>query len=320
MNTPVNNPQSENTSLRRVIVVGSVNEDIVVNATRLPVPGETVSGTAIERLQGGKGANQAVASARAGATVFIVAAVGNDDAGRAAVADLAANGVDTSHVWVDNTAPTGTAVVSVSADGENSIVVVPGANATLNSDFVSAALLKLNLRHSDIVVLGFEVPDEVVLGAARVAQISGAQIALNPSPVREVPQELYALRPIVVANEGEAKALTGTASVEDAIRQLLSQTRAPVVITMGEKGAIFASASSAAFSLAPALKVKPVDTTGAGDTFMGVVCASLAAGDNLQDATRHAAVAASLAVTKLGARASSPHASEIANALESVPA
>ncbi len=294
----------------RVVVVSSANHDIVVTADRIPLPGETVAGSGVRHLNGGKGANQAVAAARAGAAVVFVGAVGDDEAGRSALDDLASAGVDVSAVQVVAGEVTGTALVTVGADAENSIVVIPGANGRLGVDDVRAALARLELTDRDICVLGFEVGDAIVLAAGEAAFGAGARVAVNPSPVREVPATLWALRPIVIANASEALELTGCTTVDEAATALRDRTGAPLVITLGAEGALWLDATGPAGRV-PANRVTPVDTTGAGDTFAGVYVAALATEADLERATRRAVVAAGLSVTVAGARASSPTAEAI---------
>lgn len=294
----------------RVVVVSSANHDVVVTAERIPRPGETVAGTTVTSLNGGKGANQAVAAARAGGRAVFVGAVGDDDAGRSAADDLDANGVDTTPLLRLPDVSTGTALVTVGADGENCIVVVPGANGRLGAGHVRDALGALELSAGDVCVLGFEVSDEVVVAAAETAYAAGARVALNPSPVREVPAAVWECRPMIIANEAEALAVTGAASVDQAAEVLHVRVPGPHVITLGGDGALVVGHDGAVVRV-PTAEVTPVDTTGAGDTFAGVWVATLTTTDDLTYATRRAVAAAGLSVTVAGARASSPTAEAI---------
>jgi len=271
---------------RDVYVVGSVNLDLVVRAATLPGPGETVTGGTFERHGGGKSANQAVAAARQGATVRMVGAVGSDDLGDEAVADLAGEGVDVSAV-ARVTAPTGVALIAVDEAGENQIAVASGANNELTPAAVEAALA--GAEPGGVVLIGLEVPDAPVLAAARAARAAGLEVVLNPAPARPLPDELLALGPVLTPNEPEAAA-----------RALTARTGAPVVVTIGPEGALLADGD--ALERIPAPKVEAVDTTGAGDAFNGALAAALADGAKLGDAVRAAVAAAADSVRRPGAR------------------
>ena len=301
----------------RVIVFGSVNVDLVMRLPRLPAPGETVLGGVVERHHGGKGANQAVAAARAGARVHLVGAVGAAD-GDEAVGSLAAEGVQVDQV-LRVAAPTGLAAVLVdAASGENQIAVASGANALVTAEQVTASLAALQLTAADIVVLSFELPAGPLLAAARQAAAGGARVLVNPAPA--LPGYAGVLPgAIATPNVHELRALivqlgltwpTGQSTAPDlaelraAAAALARYTGAPVVVTVGADGALVASED--ACDHVPGLKVEVVDTTGAGDTLTGVLAASLAAGLPLQASVRRAVAAGALAVTKAGARDGMP--------------
>jgi ribokinase len=269
----------------------------VVRAATLPGPGETVTGGTFERHGGGKSANQAVAAARQGATVRMVGAVGSDDLGDDAVADLAGEGVDVSAV-ARVTAPTGVALIAVDEAGENQIAVASGANNELTPAAVEAALA--GAEPGGVVLIGLEVPIAPVLAAARAARAADLQVVLNPAPARPLPDELLALGPVLTPNEPEAAALSGEADPEAAARALTRRTGAPVVVTIGPAGALLADGD--ALEHIPAPKVEAVDTTGAGDAFNGALAAALADGAKLGDAVRTAIAAAADSVTRPGAR------------------
>lgn len=288
----------------RVVVVGSANEDIVVRAVRLPVEGETVVGSSLTRGCGGKSANQAVAAARAGAATHFVGCVGDDPAGLAQLDALAADGVDVAGVVVDATAVTGTALVTVDDRGRNQIVVVPGANARLEAGHVTATLGALRLGRADVVLVGFEVSDPVVLAAAAAARSRGATVIVNPAPARPLPATLLDLHPILVPNRSELATLVTIDDVESAARALAGSAAAPVVVTLGERGALVVEDGRA--HAVPSDEVRVVDTTGAGDTFAGILAARLAAGDSLLAAARVAVVGAARSVTGPGARSAMP--------------
>jgi ribokinase len=279
-----------------VFVIGSINVDLVVRAGTLPSPGETVTGGTFERHGGGKSANQAVAAARAGAAVRMIGAVGEDELGEEAVAQLAAEGIDVSGV-ARLDAPTGVALIAVDAAGENQIAVASGANAELAAAHVEAAL---EAATSGVALLGLEVPDAAVLAGARAARGAGLTVVINPAPARPLGDELLALAPILTPNRGEAATLSGEDDAEAAARALSAQTGAPVVVTVGSDGALLVSGD--AVERVPAPAVEAVDTTGAGDAFNGALAAALAGGAPLPEAVREAVAVAAESVRRPGAR------------------
>lgn len=302
----------------RVVVVGSINDDLAVTADRLPGPGETVHGTAVVHSSGGKGANQAVAAARAGAAAVMVGCVGSDPAGERLVAGLGAFGVDTSSVAaVDE--PTGVAVVTV-AGGENTIVVVPGANARL--DVARAAAVALEA--GDVVVAQLETPVEATTAAFRRAREAGAVTVLNPAPAAPVPDELLALTDHLVVNEHEVDIVIGVDAADlvadrdgapgGARADLRAVTSATVHLTLGADGVLVLAPDLVAVVAGRTVDV--VDSTGAGDCYVGTVAAGIAVGATLLGAVRRANVAASLSVTRPGATPSMPTATEVDTLLD----
>jgi ribokinase len=288
-------------SAPQVLVVGSVNADLIMNVPRLPAAGETVVGGRFAQGGGGKGANQAVAAARAGAHVLLVAALGDDDHGRAQRAALAAAGVDLRHVATIAEAATGVAVVIVDAAGANQIAVASGANDRVDAADAAAAVRELDPGRSALL-LGFEVPDAPLLAAAEQAAAAGVPIVLNPAPARPLSDALAGLgRPILTPNQHEAATLTGEPDPQAAARTLAGRTRAPVVVTLGAEGALIVAPDGTSTAI-PAPVVDVVDTTGAGDTFSGVLAAGLAARRPLADAVAEATAAAAHSVTVPGAR------------------
>ena len=281
-----------------VYVVGSVNVDLVVRADTLPRPGETVTGGTFERHGGGKGANQAVAAARHGAEVRMVAAVGDDELGAEAVAQLEAEGVDVSGVERLAGTPTGVALIAVDAAGENQIAVASGANAELGADPVERALARA--APDSVVLLGLEIPDAPVLAGARAAREAGLGVVLNPAPARPLPDALLALSPLLTPNRDEARALSGEDEPEAAALALAARTGAPVVVTVGAQGALVADGSAVERVPAPAVEV--VDTTGAGDAFNGALACELATGAPLLEAVRAAVAVAADSTRAPGAR------------------
>ena len=288
-----------------VLVVGSVNVDLVVSVDRLPAGGETVGGGAFGQHSGGKGANQAVAAARLGARVTFVGSVGEDAFGAAALADLRGEGVDVQRASVRSDASTGVALIVVDDRGENQIAVAPGANALVTAADVTLALSDYRPRPAGVCLVSLELSDEAVLAAAEAASALGMRVVINPAPARPLPAALVALRPLLVPNEAEALALTGEGDAAAAARALAAQTSNAVVVTCGAKGALLVSRDGHPERL-PAPQTRALDTTGAGDAFCGAIAAELAAGSSLEAAARIAVHAASLSVAARGARAGMP--------------
>jgi ribokinase len=280
-----------------VVVVGSLNHDITVVTERRPDAGETVLGRSVATASGGKGANQAVAAARAGARVAMVGCVGADAAGEQLLAGLRAVGVDTARVRVLDDAPSGTALIVVDDAGENSIVVVSGANARLAAVDVDAALAGGGAR-APVVLAQLEVPEEAVAAAARGA----GRFVLNASPARTLPRAVLAAADPLVVNAGEAAALTGAPDddVDALARAVLALGARSVVITRGAGGALWASGDDTIAHPAP--RVRVVDTTGAGDVFAGTLAARLARGARPDDALAAAVEAGAAAVQWEGAQ------------------
>lgn len=284
----------------RVIVVGSINVDLVVSAPHLPRPGETVTGGAFARHLGGKGANQAVAAARAGASVAMIGTVGADADGDESLAALEAEGIDISAVRRVNT-PTGVAIIAVAPDGENQIVVASGANALVSADDGSLAGLP---DGPGVLLTCFEVPMPAVIAAVRAAGRVGLQAVVNPAPAQPLPPDLLKAGVILTPNADELLAMTGTSELEAGVSSLVAAGAPAVVITLGAAGALLAQGAQR--RAIPARTVDAVDTTGAGDTFSGVLAAWLASGHNLAEAAEAANCAAGLSVTRSGARSGMP--------------
>ncbi|SFW79570.1 ribokinase [Amycolatopsis australiensis] len=283
----------------RVVVVGSANVDLAVDVPRPPRGGETVLGGRLRRSPGGKGANQAVAAAWAGgADTTFVGALGEDEGADLVLVSLGGAGVRTDLVERAD-APTGTAFVTVAPDGENAIVVAPGANEHVRIGAAQAA----RIADADVVLAQLEIPVDVVAAAA-AARRPGALMILNAAPARDLPDSLWEVLDVLVVNEYEAADLAGEPE------KLLKRVPA-VVVTLGRDGCVVLRRDSEPVRV-PGSSVDVVDTTGAGDTFCGVLAAALAQGRTLPEAARHAGVAAALAVTRPGAQAAVPAADEVA--------
>lgn len=279
----------------RVCVVGSANLDLVARVSRLPAPGETLTGYDFFEAAGGKGLNQAVAAARAGAIVAFVGAVGGDDAGRALLRVMDADGLDSAHVLTMADAPTGRALIGVADDGANSIIVVPGANGRVDAAAVSAAAAAL--RGADVVLLQHEIPEDGVKEALMLARSAGAMTILNPAPARPLRADVLALVDVLVPNEHEYGLLGDVSTVRT------------VIVTEGAKGSRVIQVG--AEWRVPAFQVNAVDTVAAGDAFCGALAAALAAGLALEAALLRATAAGALATTRVGAVPSLPTAAEI---------
>lgn len=292
-----------------ILVVGSLNADLVVRAPRFPAPGETISGGDLATIPGGKGANQAVAAARQGVRVSMLGRVGKDDFGDFLLANLQANQVDTTLVQRDDAA-TGTAIIVVDANGQNSIVLSPGANGQVRPADVDPA----SLPRPKLVLLQLEIPLESVIHAAAVGRGLGARVLLNPAPARPLPDELIAQTDFLIPNETELSLLTGQpvtdiASAESAARTLLAKGVQTVIVTLGANGALVVTPEKTTH--VPPFHVDVVDTTAAGDAFIGGFSAALLRGLALEEAVRHGNACGALAATQFGAQPSLPTAEEV---------
>jgi ribokinase len=294
----------------RVLVIGSTNVDLTFRVARLPRPGETVPGHSLAVGFGGKGANQAAMAARLGADVAFLSAVGDDDFGRHAVANLRRQGVDTTHVRTAPGLPTGTAAIVVDDAAANAIVVVAGANAALSADDIRAA--RDAIESADVVVAQMETPVEATREAFRLARAAGRRTVLNPAPAVPGAAELLPLADLCVPNETELEALTGAqalADLERAAAALLARGARAALVTLGASGSFFQDDRRSL--RVPAFAVEAVDPTAAGDAYIGSLAVSLAAGLVIDAAMLQASAAAALAVTRPGAQASFPTAGEV---------
>jgi ribokinase len=298
---------------RPVLVVGSLNMDLVARCELLPRTGQTIFGQDFFTAAGGKGANQAVAAARLGASVAMAGRVGNDQFGRDLVAGLVSAGVRTNAIATTDR-PTGTALITVDASGANTIVVISGANMACDSALVDRALA--DESRPGILLLQHEIPIAANAHAIRAAHAAGWLVILNPAPARAVAPELLPLIDIIAPNETEAAALTGRtiANRDDALaaaRNLVGLGARAALITLGSDGALYCDDSRVLHC--PAVAVRAVDTTAAGDGYLGALAASLASGRSLADSLGFASAAAGLAVTRLGAQPSLGTQAEVAD-------
>lgn len=300
-----------------VLIVGSVNTDHVVRVAALPNAGETVTGGSFESHGGGKGANQAVAAARLGANVGLIAAVGNDDAGARAINELQSEGVDVAHVSRLSGVATGVALIVVDDEGENQIAVASGANSSLSAEHVASALEQVELDQNGVLLLGFEVADSAVEAAARWAVNRGCTVVLDPAPARRVSPVVMACSPIIKPNAGEAALLTGERDPAIAGGQLSDLSGNSVVVTLGGDGALIIGGGDV-IAMAPHMAT-PIDTTGAGDTFSGALATGLAHGLELVAAVHRAQVAAAMSTEHQGARSGMPQSDELDRILETTP-
>ncbi len=299
-----------------IVVIGSLNADLVVRAPRFPAPGETIQGEDLATIPGGKGANQAVAAARLGASVAMIGCVGADVFGSTLIENLKQNKVDVRHVRRDGSAATGTAIIVVDGNGENSIVLSPGANAKIASHDIEPAAL----TGAKLLLLQLEIPIETVIYSARLAREKRIGVILNPAPAGNVPEELLKLADYLVPNETElgllaGKRVTGKDALEGAARSLVARGVKNVIVTLGEKGALIVNRLSKKY--VPSFKVKPVDTTAAGDAFIGGMALALLRKKSLKDAVQYACACGALATTRFGAQPSLPSAQEVKDFLRS---
>ncbi|RSS80002.1 ribokinase [Streptomyces sp. WAC06614] len=288
-----------------IAVLGSTNMDLVAYVAKAPRLGETVTGREFRTVPGGKGANQAVAAARCGGRVTMIGAVGTDEFGLRLRSSLGAAGVDTAALRTVEGA-SGTAHITVDDEGGNSIVVVPGANARLTAleDGDEA-----RIAAADTLLLQLEVPLEVVTAGARAARAHGVRTVLTPAPAQPLPPELLAATDLLVPNEHEAAALTGLTDTDRAAEALLQQVPA-VAVTLGSAGVLYAARGREPFTVA-APRVRAVDTTAAGDTFVGALAVALGEGRPEREALAWACAAAALSVQRPGAQASMPARAEV---------
>ena len=296
----------------KIVVVGSINTDMIVKVPRIPKPGETILGGKFSTAAGGKGANQAVAAARAGGDVTFIARVGNDMFGKQALEDFESNNINAKYIKTDNAEPSGVALIFVDEKGENSIAVASGANARLSHRDVTEA--EEVIKSADILLMQLETPMESVKRAAKIAKEAGVKVILNPAPACPLDNTLLSTLYVITPNESEAELLTDISvtdfpSAEKAAFILLDRGVEVAIITMGSKGALIKTRELT--KIVPGFKVNAVDSTAAGDVFNGSLVVAMAEGKTLEETVQFANAAAALSVTKLGAQPSAPKRIEI---------
>lgn len=295
----------------RITVIGSSNTDMVIKTTKLPAPGETILGGDFFMNPGGKGANQAVAAARLGGNVTFIAKTGDDVFGKQAKQLFEIEKINTDFLFSDRGHPSGVALITVDARGENCIVVAPGANSQLNQNDIEKG--REVILESELILMQLEIPLETVLYAANIAFEAGKKVILNPAPAVKIPDELLSGLYMITPNETEAEIITGIAVTDTpsailAARNLCQRGIEVVIITMGSKGALLYTEENAI--LIPSPKVEATDTTAAGDVFNGAIAVAVAEGKPLEDAVEFACKAAAISVTRLGAQSSAPYRKE----------
>ena len=297
---------------KKIVVIGSCNTDMVIKADRLPIPGETVIGGTFLMNPGGKGANQAVAAARMGGKVSFISKTGNDVFGRQSVELYNSEGINTEHIFSDPKNPSGVALITVDANGENCIVVASGANASLSPADIESS--KSEIESADLVLMQLEIPIETVEYAAEMAHTKGIPVILNPAPARALSEKLLKRLYMITPNKTEAEILSGIkVSDWDRARKaadvISSKGVNIVVITLGSLGAFIKENNN--YHKVEATRVNAVDTTAAGDCFSGSLCVGLSEGMSIVDAVKMAARASALTVTRMGAQSSIPFRKEL---------
>ena len=298
--------------MKRIIVIGSSNTDMVIKTEKLPAPGETILGGKFLMNPGGKGANQSVAASRLGGKVTFISKRGNDLFGNQAVGLLMREGVDTQYIVKDLVLPSGVALITVDSTGENSIVVAPGSNGNLLKEDIPSVIF--DTGKFEILLLQLEIPIDTVEYSAVIASEHGIKVILNPAPARKLSDNLLKNTWLITPNETEAETITGVIitdipSAERAAELIQERGVKNVIITLGEAGAYIKSENYT--GLIPGIKVKPVDTTAAGDVFNGALAVAISEGSDLKDAVIFANEAAAISVTRMGAQASAPYRNEI---------
>ena len=295
--------------MSKILVIGSANADLTIHTDRMPKLGETVTGYGFALNCGGNGANQAIAVAKLGGNAEFIGAVGNDAYGKMLVKNLEANGVEFSGTVADDM-PTGTASITV-VNGDNFIILNEGANGLMTANAIQK--VRSNIENSDYLIMQLEIPIEGVLEAARIAKESGTKVIINPAPYKKLPNEIFELTDYIIPNEHEAFLLTGiepenAENCKKAVEFLLAKGAKNVIITLGADGCVCGNGEETTHY--PAVKANVVDTTSAGDSFIGALVTKLADGDNVEHAIGFATKVAAITVSRHGASSSIPLANE----------
>ena len=307
--------------MNKICILGSLNMDIVLKVENMAKIGETIFAKSLTTVPGGKGANQAVSSKRMGSDVYMIGKVGLDSNGNFLVDQLSHDGINTDYVFKDNNEPTGTAIINVNREGNNSIVVVAGANMSINVDEIKQSYSII--KECDVIIAQFETPSEITLNAFNYAKSQGIITILNPAPAKKIDKNLLKCTDIIIPNETEAYDITGTLvedleSAKKAAAHFMKMGVKYVIITLGSKGAALVSKEKA--ELIPAIKVVAIDTTAAGDSFIGAVASNLGSEDlsykSLKKAISFGNRVSSIVVQKSGAQPSIPTMQEVINIYE----
>ncbi|MGM9974449.1 MAG: ribokinase [Clostridiaceae bacterium] len=302
--------------MNKVSVLGSINIDVVVKVKDMPYVGQTIIGESLKYIPGGKGANQAVAAKRLGSEVSIIGKTGRDDSGRNLINQLSSEGINTEYILMDEGNSTGTAIITVNDQGDNSIIVIPGANMTISERELDIA--KSAIKDCDVLIAQFETPIDITISAFKFARANEIITILNPAPAKAIPEELLSYTDIIIPNETEASELCSLEevtieNVEEALRYFVEKGVKYAIITLGDKGA--AITDGANFEIIPAIKVKAVDTTAAGDTFIGALASKLdkkkLSFSYIKEAVAFGNKASSIAVQRPGAQPSIPRLEEL---------
>ncbi|ANQ52627.2 ribokinase [Flammeovirga sp. MY04] len=303
--------------MKKIIVIGSSNTDMVVKSPRIPAPGETILGGKFMQVAGGKGANQAVAAARSGGRVSFIGKIGNDTLGKEAKKGLDRENIDTTNMYVDPNNPSGVALIFVSEEGENSISVASGANDTLSPEDITHS--ESFIKEHDILLVQFETPMPTVRKAIEIAKKHQLKVIVNPAPAGQLPEDLFPLIDMIIPNETETELITGIKitdekSMVNAADQLLAKGVKNVLITLGSKGVYLKNEETD--TIVPAYKVNAKDTTAAGDTFCGALSVVLSNDRPLLEAIDTANASAGLSTQKDGAQTSIPYQKEVIDFIE----
>jgi ribokinase len=296
----------------RITVIGSSNTDMVIKTTKLPAPGETILGGDFFMNAGGKGANQAVAAARLGGNVTLIAKTGDDVFGKQAKQLFEIEKINTDFLMTDPGHPSGVALITVDSHGENCIVVAPGSNSYLTQNDIDLA--RKEILSSELILMQLEIPLETVTYVANMAFEAGKKVILNPAPAAIISDDLLSKLYMITPNETEAELITGIAVKDDAsailaAHNLYERGVSVIIITLGSKGALLYMGGEA--QLIPSLKVEAVDSTAAGDVFNGAIAVAISEGFTIEEAVKFACKAAAISVTRLGAQSSAPNRKEI---------